>query len=103
VDQLAFAFAGLAVFWLGCSYLGEAFASMLGQIKLVAKVKMAESILKIAIIVLLFPVADYWSPMIAVNLTFGLGLFFIYIRIGQKSILQLPEKFSSGAQLKSTV
>lgn len=85
-EALAYWLAGLAVFWLSAVRWPISFLYALVQFRKLLPMVSAELVLKIVVILLVFGYVGYLAPLVAINVEFLLGLFFIYFRVVRSEV-----------------
>lgn len=79
----AFVLAGGAVFWLVSARLPAIFAFSLLRLRPLNTTAAIEVAAKVGLLLVLFPVAGYYSPLIAVNVTHMGGVAILYRRLAR--------------------
>ena len=85
-DRLAYMFAGFAAFFMAVSRWPASAAYALLKTRPLVKIAGAELVLKMLLVFLLYPLYAYLSPLVAISVVHGLGVFYLYSRLGKKLV-----------------
>lgn len=83
-EPWAFVLAGGAIFWLGSARSPALFAYSLKRFERLNKIVFIEALSKLVLIVVLVPIVGYTAPLMAINVTYILGIAWAYTYLGRE-------------------